>query len=88
MSNEKTSGEFTQYGDGHNPDRGIFSYKTDTGETMKITDDGNTISFYDRPPSDPNHSGAHLTDNCDGTFTIKTHGPNGDKGEPPKTGHW
>ena len=85
---EEHQGEFTQYGDGHAPSRGIYSYQTDTGETMKITNDNNTLSFYDRPPSDPNHSGEHITDNGDGTFSVKTHGPDGDKGEPARTGHW
>ena len=80
--------EFTSYGSGHNPQRDIHSYQTSSGETLKFTNGGNTMSLYDRSPSDPNHSATHITNNGDGTFTIKTHGPDGDKGGSPSTGRW
>lgn len=80
--------EFTSYGSGHNPERGIRAYQTPSGETLKFTKDGQTMSLYDRDPADHDHSGVHITDNGDGTYTIKTHGPDGDKGGPPSTGRW
>ena len=83
-------GEFVDHGRGHNPDRGITSYVTESGETLKFTQDGKTMSLYDKDPADPTHSGTHITNNGDGTFTIASHGDRtegGDK-EPPRTGRW
>ena len=86
-------GEFTNYGRGHNPDRGITSYQTDDGHTVKFTNDGKTMSLYNRDPSNPNHSGIHITNNGDGTFTTKSHDENHEwdsnwGGRNGNTGHW
>ena len=86
------SGEFVDYGRGHNPDRGIKSYKTDDNHTLKFTNDGKTMSLYDNDPSG-SHAGTHITNNGDGTFTVKSHDAdhNWDSdwgGRNGNTGHW